>query len=137
MKLLHLGASIAAAVVLSASAASAQMAGAQSTVRGDVVAVIAHCSGPTVDTCGGILDVGTGTGSYGGVIRFYVPEGTLFAYGGRQVPITYLDAGDRVRIVYTTDPATGLNTIFNTASSATLIMKTGSGPGPNTENTGL
>jgi hypothetical protein len=122
MKLLHVGLMIAAVLV-----ASASMASAQTMVEGQVVGVNATCSGATPDTCGGILDIGTGVGSYGSVTEVYIPEGTMFTLGSAQVPITNVAPGDYVRIDYTTASAGDMNTSFNTASSVTLLGRAGAG----------
>jgi hypothetical protein len=120
MKLLQVGLLVAAILV-----ASASMASAQTIVEGQVVGVTASCAGSTPDTCGGILDIGTGVGSYGSVTEVYVPEGTMFALGNAQVPITDVAVGDYVRIDYTTASAGDLNTSLNTASSVTLLGRAG------------
>lgn len=124
MKLFQVGIVVSAVVV-----ALASMASAQSMVEGQVVGVFPHCSGASPDTCGGILDVGTGVGSYGSVTEVYVPEGTKFMFGNRQIPITDVAVGDFVRIDYTTATVGNVNITRNMASSATMIERPGSGFG--------
>jgi hypothetical protein len=135
MKLFQAAVIVAAAVVV-----LAPMASAQSMVEGQVVEVIPHCSGGTPDTCGGILQVGTGVGSFGSVTDVYVPEGTMLTFGNRRVPITDLAVGDLVRIDYTTPTTTNVGAM-NTVSSGTVIERAGSsthfGPAsPATHNNG-
>jgi hypothetical protein len=124
MKLFQAGLVVAAFVV-----AVAPIASAQSMVEGQVVGVFPHCSGASPGTCGGILDVGTGVGSFDSVTEVYVPEGMKFTFGNRQIPITDVAVGDFVRIDYSTATVGNVNITPNTASSATMLERPGFGFG--------
>lgn len=104
---------VAAAVLIAASAAFAQP-----TVEGQIQAITIHCIGAVPATCSGVADITTGPG-FGYVSRIFIPEGTRIVYGGRRVPVTALETGDRVRIDFTAAPS------GNRATAATILVKPG------------
>ncbi|MHB8732184.1 MAG: hypothetical protein ACYDAB_10395 [bacterium] len=109
---------VAAAVMMSVSVAFAQP-----TVDGQVQTITIHCTGVVPDTCSGVVDVLTGTGS-GYATRVFIPEGTRIGYGSAPVPVTAIEAGDHVRIDYTAAPS------GNTATAATILGKPGASQSP-------
>lgn len=109
---------VAAAVLLSGSAASAQP-----SVQGQVQTITVHCVGAVPETCSGVVDVLTGPGS-GYATRIFIPAGTRVDYGGARVPVTAIEAGDRLRINFAA-PASG-----NVATSAIILVKPGATPPP-------
>lgn len=125
MKLYQVGA-IVAAVMLSASMVASTQSSAQSTTtEGQIQGISVSCSGKVPDTCAGRVDIAAGLGY--GVTSVFIPEGVPIKYGSRQVPITFLETGDRVRIDYTTTNSTAanVNPVLNSAAAATLLTAAG------------
>lgn len=116
---------VVAAVALSGSAAFAQP-----TVQGQVQTITVHCTGAVPDTCGGVVDVLTGAGS-GYMTRIFIPAGMLIGYGSARVPVTAIEAGDRIRIDFTASDK------GNTATSALIFVKPGSSPATDDRGAGM
>lgn len=124
MRLFQVGL-VAAAVAISASTAFAQP-----TVEGQVQTITIHCVGAVPDTCSGVVDVSTGAGS-GYVTRIFIPAGARIGYGSARVPVTAIEAGDRVRIDYTASDS------GNTATAATILVKSGASPSTDDRQSGM